>query len=493
MERFTPYYKDMTRYITKSKVLSGLKCPKKLWLQTNNPELAIHSATSELNISKGIEIGNLVRRNYPDGILIEHVDRPDLAIAETKTLMQFIDAPIFEAAYLFEDSFIRADIMAPTEAGWRMIEVKSSGGVKEHFLNDCAIQTWVAQKTGVKIQNIVVAHVDTNFVYAGDGNYDGLLVEEDMTDTVSELLPDVPAWLANHRNILKNPVPKTRMRSHCKDCDFKEHCESEQTEYPLSILPNGRKVIAELQDAGFEDVRKIPVGLLTNDRHIKVWQSTCTNLPIISPILKTEFEKLPYPQFYLDFETINFAIPRWTGTRPHQQLPFQWSCNIDRQGMYLEHLEYLDTSVSSPMRAFAESLIEAVEIDGPIIVYGTFESTVLKTLIEFCPDLEIPIDNIIDRLANLLPWLQNHYYHPAMKGSWSIKAVLPTVAPHLDYLQLEDVKNGTLAQLAYLDIINPGTEQGIREHKIANLLKYCELDTKAMVEVVQFFKGSRDS
>ena len=161
MERFTPYYKDMTRYITKSKVLSGLKCPKKLWLQTNNPELAIHSATSELNISKGIEIGNLVRRNYPDGILIEHVDRPDLAIAETKTLMQFIDAPIFEAAYLFEDSFIRADIMAPTEAGWRMIEVKSSGGVKEHFLNDCAIQTWVAQKTGVKIQNIVVAHVDT--------------------------------------------------------------------------------------------------------------------------------------------------------------------------------------------------------------------------------------------------------------------------------------------------------------------------------------------
>ena len=478
----------MARYITKSKVLSGLRCPKKLWLQTYSPELAIHSATSELNISKGIEIGNLARCNYPDGILVEHVDRPDLAIAETKTLMQSTDAPIFEAAYLYEDCFVRADIMVPTETGWRMIEVKSSGSVKEHYLSDCAIQVWVAQKAGVKIQQIVVAHVDTSFVYGGDGNYDGLLVEEDVTETVNELLPEVPAWLANHRDILKNPIPQTRMRSHCKECGFKEHCESEQTEYPVSILPNGRKVINELQDAGIEDVRNIPAGLLTNDRHIKVWQSTCTNLPIISPVLKTEFEKLPYPQFYLDFETINFAIPRWTGTRPHQQLPFQWSCHIDRQSSELEHREFLDTSGNAPMRAFAECLIEAVENDGPIIVYGTFESTILKTLIEFCPDLEVSINNIIDRLVNLLPWLQNHYYHPAMKGSWSIKAVLPTVAPHLDYSQLEDVKNGTLAQLAYMDIINHATDQTVRENKIFNLLKYCELDTQAMVEVVRYFK-----
>src|SRR5487761_2284062 len=141
------------------------------------------------------------------------------------------------------------------------------------------------------------------------------------------------------------------------------------------------------------------------------------------------------------------------------------------------------------MRAFAECLIEAVENDGPIIVYGTFESTILKTLIEFCPDFEMPINNIIDRLVNLLPWLQNHYYHPAMKGSWSIKAVLPTIAPHFDYSQLDDVQNGTLAQLAYLDIIDPETDPAVRDQKIGNLLRYCELDTQAMFEVVAYFRG----
>lgn len=121
--------------------------------------------------------------------------------------------------------------------------------------------------------------------------------------------------------------------------------------------------------------------------------------------------------------------------------------------------------------------------------YGVFESTVLKGLIEFCPDLALPLNNIIDRLVNLLPWLQNHYYHPAMKGSWSIKAVLPTVAPHLDYSQLEEVKNSTLAQLAYMDISNPATDPELQIRKVANLLKYCELDTQAMVEVVAFFRS----
>jgi hypothetical protein len=111
---------------------------------------------------------------------------------------------------------------------------------------------------------------------------------------------------------------------------------------------------------------------------------------------------------------------------------------------------------------------------------------VIKSLIKFFPDLENPLNDILDRLVNLLPWLQNHYYHPAMKGSWSIKAVLPTIAPHLDYSQLEDVKNGTLAQLAYIDIINHETAQLMREQKIQNLLKYCELDTLAMVEVVRY-------
>ena len=399
-------------------------------------------------------------------------------------------APLFEAAFLHNDTLVRTDILAPANGGWRMVEVKSAGSVKDHHLLDCAVQLWVLENAGITMQEVCVAHVDTGFEYAGDGNYNGLIVEEDVTGKVRALLPDVPAWLATHRDTLANPMPTIRMGRQCSnpDCQFLAHCEKDLPEYPVSILPNARKILDELQDAGIEDIRDIPVGMLQNERHIMVWQATRDDQPFVSPQLKQEFSKLPYSRFYLDFETINLAIPRWKGTRPHQQLPFQWSCHIERMNGTLEHREFLDTSGDAPMRAFAESMIVAMEIDGPIIVYGTFESTVLNQLIRFCPDLEVQLQGIIERLVNLLPWLRSYYYHPAMKGSWSIKAVLPTVAPHLDYSQLDDVQNGTLAQLAYLEITDPQTEPATRDQKIRNLLKYCELDTQAMVEVVRFFE-----
>ena len=492
INHFTEYNPDMATYITKSRVLSGLRCPKRLWLQTCQPELAKPSATSQLTIANGIEVGSMARLNYPSGTLIGYVEQPDLAVAETAHLIANDPlVPLFEAAFVHAGALVRTDILVPVDDGWHMIEVKSSGSVKDHHYIDCAVQLWVLEGAGIKVQQVSVAHVDTGFVYAGDGNYGQLLLEEDVTEQVRVLLPDVPVWLASHRDILANPMPCVRMGAQCKpDCQFKAHCELELPEYPVFILPNGRKVITDLQDAGIEDVRDIPDGMLTHEKHIRVWQVTRTNQPFISDELRNELAKLPYPRFYLDFETINFVIPRWADTHPHQQLPFQWSCHIERQGGVLKHREFLDTSGNAPMRVFAESLIAAVEDDGPIIVYGSFESTVLKGLIDFCTDLEDPLNDIIDRLVNLLPWLQNHYYHPAMKGSWSIKAVLPTVAPHLDYSQLEDVQNGTLAQLAYMDIINPETDATVREQKIRNLLRYCELDTQAMVEVVRFFVGA---
>lgn len=483
IEPHTPYNQDMAKHITKSRVLSGLRCSKRLWLQTYQSELAKPSSTSQLTIANGNEVGQFARLRYPTGILVEHIEQPEVAVQETSRLLhECPDRPLFESAFVYGEALVRTDILVPVDGGCRMVEVKSSGSVKDHHLTDCAIQLWVLEGAGIQVQQVCVAHVDTSFVYTGDGNYGQLIIEEDVTEQVRELLPDVPAWLTSHSAILNNPEPTISMGSQCKpDCQFTEHCEAGLTEYPVTILPNGRKVITDLQDAGVDDVRDIPDGVLTNERHIRVWEATCANQPYISNELKDELAKLPYPRFYLDFETINFVIPRWAGTRPHQQLPFQWSCHIERQGDELEHREFLDTSGNAPMRAFAESLIDAVESDGPIIVYGSFESTVIKRLIGFCPDLEKALNEILERLVNLLPWLQNHYYHPAMKGSWSIKAVLPTIAPHLDYSQLEDVQNGTLAQLAYMAIIDPETDSEVREQKIENLLKYCELDTRAMV------------
>jgi predicted RecB family nuclease len=158
-----------------------------------------------------IEIGKMARLNYPDGILIEHIEQPDVAVAETRRLIvNNSRVPLFEAALEFAGVLVRADILVPVDGGWRMIEVKSSGSVKDHHLIDCAVQLWVLEGTGVKVQQVFLAHVDTSFVYAGDGNYGQLLVDEDVTEKVRALLPAMPT---SHRDIpSRHPG---RFNSHC--------------------------------------------------------------------------------------------------------------------------------------------------------------------------------------------------------------------------------------------------------------------------------------
>ena len=481
----------MTNLITKSELLSGIRCPRQLWLRTYQANLARPFATSELAAAAGIELGNIARCKYKEGVLVGHVEQPDLAVINTSRLLSGDKAvPLFEAAFVHGDVLMRTDLLVPSAVGWRMVELKSSGSVKDRHLIDCAVQLWVLEGTGISVSKVCLAHVDGSFEYAGFGDYAGLLIEEDVTDKVREILGDVPHWLDAHQDILSGAKPDMRMEGKCDGCVFLNHCGLDMPEYPVSILPYGRKLVDELQEAGIADVRDIPAGLLNSERHVIVWRATQTGTAYISRVLQEEMAKLSYPRFFLDFESINFVIPRWVGTRPNQQIPFQWSCHIEREENELEHREFLDASGHAPMRAFAESLIAGVEEKGPIIVYGAFEQTILKQLITFCPDLERPLRDIIDRLTDLLPMLREHYYHPNMKGSWSIKAVLPTIAPHLDYAMLEEVQNGMMAQQAYMNIINPDTTSEQREQTICNLLKYCELDTLAMVEIVSYFERS---
>jgi hypothetical protein len=194
---------------------------------------------------------------------------------------------------------------------------------------------------------------------------------------------------------------------------------------------------------------------------------------------------LPYPSYYLDFETIGFAIPRWAGTRPYQQVPFQWSLHIEGRDGSLSHKEFLDLTGDFPARAAAEALLAAAGRTGPVFMYTGFERTCINNLADLCPDLRKELMALADRLVDLHPIVKDNYYHPDMQGSWSIKAVLPTIAPELDYSKLGEIQEGTAAQQAYVEAISPDTQIATREAIQNSLLDYCKHDTLAMVAVAR--------
>jgi hypothetical protein len=219
---------------------------------------------------------------------------------------------------------------------------------------------------------------------------------------------------------------------------------------------------------------------------------TVAGKPELLPGARKFTDELEYPRFYLDFETVAPAVPVWPGTRPYQVIPFQWSCHLERGPGEVTHLEFLDLSGELPMRRLAEAMIRALGTKGPVLMYTSYERKVIEGLATMFPDLAPELQALAGRLVDLHPVTRLNYYHPDMLGSWSIKAVLPTIAPKLDYSNLEGIQEGTGASSAYLEAIGPGTSAQRKEELRVDLLKYCKHDTKAMLALVHFFEQSGD-
>ena len=478
--------------LSKSKLMSALQCPKRLFLEIHQPELRERSESSERAFAIGNEVGEAARRAYKDGELIATKD-PDQSVVETMVaLAKRQNMTVFEAGFFYGAVLVRADIVTKRKGGFHLAEVKSSTDLKPHYVYDVAIQNWVIEGSDVPLKSSHLWHIDNTFTYEGNGDYRGLFKKENVTDEANSLVESIPRFVAESQKILAGGLPAQEIGPHCHtpyDCPFLSHCSPPEAEYPVDILPYGGSLLKKLISDGYEDLRDVPKALLTKERHLRVWRSSKSGKAEIDPAAKKELRALPFPRYYLDFETVQFAVPIWAGTRPYQQLPFQWSCHVESEGGRLTHLEFLDSSGQPPMRDFAESLINALGGAGPILVYTHFERTILRGLIERFPDLDLPLNRIIKRIFDLYPFTQANYYHPAMKGSWSIKSVLPTIAPDMDYQQLEHVQDGGGAQDAYREILREQTDPERREVLVNALKTYCGHDTLALVALARFFEG----
>ena len=164
-------------------------------------------------------------------------------------------------------------------------------------------------------------------------------------------------------------------------------------------------------------------------------------------------------------------MPIWAGTRPYQQVPFQWSCHVEHADGRLDHHDFLDASGADPRQECARQLADLMGgLGGCVLVYfQPFEEMRLRELARDLPHLATGIQRVIAKLRDLLPIVRAHYYHPDQQGSYSIKALLPTVVPELDYAALEEVRDGGGAQRAYLELIDATTEEGRRASLRSNL------------------------
>ena len=489
----------MSMTISKTRYCAGVQCLKRLYLLVHSPEVAAHpTAADQAIIEQGREVGMLARQLFPSGVEVRCEGGLDAAIRTTRDLLANPEIPaIFEGVFEHQNVLAKVDILHRRRDGrWRLIEVKSTTDVRDHHLEDVAVQYRVVSRSGVDLATACLGHINRNYVYPG-GEIDPrrFFRVRNLTRRVQRLQPKLTFQLRSEFTVLGMPkAPDVAPGRHCTNpitCEFYDRCNPPRSDDYVGYLPRiHASAEEELEEMGVESIHDIPDDFELTE--IQRRAATCVQTwePWFSPELSSELDKLDYPLRFVDFETINPCVPRFAGMRPYDQLPFQWSVHVQRQpGAAPEHHEFLATDASDPRREFISSLCHALGESGSIVVYSSFESQRLSDLAVWLPEHAERINSIQARLFDLLPVVREHAYHPAFAGSYSIKSVLPALVPEMSYEGME-VANGQDAGIAWESLVRGSLN--CDEHKrIEKALRaYCGQDTLAMVRLLEQLRSS---
>jgi hypothetical protein len=264
----------------------------------------------------------------------------------------------------------------------------------------------------------------------------------------------------------------------------------------VDYLPSKASPVKELILSGITRISDLPLGAMKHERNALVRQAIVQNRAIVRADIADSIRALGFPRHFVDFEAASPAIPLFDDMRAHGAIVFQWSCHTQEgKGAALAHREFLDVSGNDPRRGFIESLLAAVGNTGPVLVYSSYEKTRLKELALLFADLSTQILALVDRIVDLLPLARRCYYHPDMRGSWSLKKIAPTLpaCPDLEaYADMGDIADGLAAQAAYFEQINPAIIGPQKAARRAKMLTYCQADTRGLVHFVDSIEAAHD-
>ena len=483
--------------LSKSTYIRGIQCHKSLYLNKYKNELRNEYEESDESVfEQGIEVGKLAQQLFPKGLNSLPDKEFDYTEALNKTA-QFIKEKqpvIYEAHFMYNEVLCAVDILLFDGKKYKAIEVKSSTSISDVYCHDAALQYYVLTNSGIKLDDISIAYINNQYIRKGKIEPKKLFAIESVFEVAKGLQDIVKANIVDFKRVIKtNKEPKKDIGVHCTSpyaCEFMEHCWNHIPEYSIFNIANLRaNKKFELYNLGIIEFHQITTDAekkyLSEKHSMQVFAELEQRSYVDKKKIKGFVKDLQFPLYFLDFETINTALPLFKNSRPYQQIVFQYSLHwLDNTKSKLKHTEYLaEVNGSDPRIKFIEQLINDCGKNGDILTYNmTFEKTRLKELSEDFPKHKKALEDIIARLKDLMiPFKERWYYTPEMRGSYSIKYVLPAIVPELSYKSLE-IQNGGAAMNIYAQIAS-GSFKGDLEKTKKALLEYCHLDTYAMVRI----------
>ena len=479
-------------YLSKTRFIKGLQCLKALYLDRHHPEMRgeIPEFTQAL-LAAGIQVGLVARQLFPGGVTIPYEGLSgEEQLFKTQESIRQGAVTLYEAAFRTDDVFIKADILTRREGGWAFYEVKASSNMKEHYLNDVALQHYVIAGSGLSLQKASLVHINTQYVRCGDIELEKLFSMEDLTERVQEKKNFVREQIVAMRGILSsNETPDIDIGDHCNtpyDCEFKAYCWRHVP--PDSVFDlRGRGVrAADLYRQGMVHLGDIPLGILKGPQRMQVEAFLEKKEFINQGEVKAFLNSLWYPRCFLDFETFQNALPPFDGTRPYQQIPFQYSLHVlGKKGEEVRHFEFLAEPGRDPRKEFLETLLSNIPSGACVLAFNaSYEKMILEALMEWYPEYRIEVEALVKNVIDLAePFRKRFLYRWQMRGSSSLKDILPAMVPEMSYANLE-IHDGAMASQGYHKMNQIKDPEELEKVRTA-LREYCRLDSLSLVKILE--------
>ncbi|MDR0401500.1 MAG: DUF2779 domain-containing protein [Endomicrobium sp.] len=462
----------MTKYINKIVFINYLRCPTLGWMTKMN---MIHKENSISNKFFNFEIK--IIRKISQNFFLRGANRQK----------SNIDV-ICDASFIVDNCYAKIDILKKSiDNGFDLLEVKSSIKHKIKHIDDLSFNAMVLRKFGINIRKCIIVYLSNK--YRLGMNVSSFFRVLDCTSKVESRSFEFLNILNEISEALKfKSMPKPYLKKECKNCFMFSNCVGENKKNHIFNLPNLSNIlISDLINLGIDTIHDIPSDFKLTKFQKIIKNCVLSDMNYVSKNLKICINSIKEPFYYLDFESLSTAIPLYMNIGPNEQIITQFSIyKTDINGNILHHYEYIADHKKYCMRNIVEKFImHLLDTDGSIMTYSSFERNIILKLIYIFPDLFEKLNKIIARIVDLELIIKENYYDVNFHGRLSIKKIISVIAPKLNYLHLK-IKNGrdAMATFAFMAIGLYDNEK-IKQIK-SDLLKYCAMDTLAMIHIHQF-------
>jgi len=462
-----------TARITKSDFLLYCEAPRHLWAKKHG---LLETSLSDFD-QHLTEEGNKVEalaQEYLSKVFLPKIPSDQLLWQQTYS----------DGRY---ESRLDGLVFKPKSNTYDLYEIKSSTGVDKDIVYDVTFQAVILAKQ-ISIDHYYVLHLNKEYIRSGELDLADLFIAEDITDKVKALMPEVELLRGDALRVAQLSNPD--QAEHClspKDCPCPGLCHPELPDFSIYDIPRITRIKKlQLLERGILAAKDIPASFDLNPKQFKIVDRARTNSEHIDhKAITAELEKIVFPLYFLDYETCICAIPQYNGYHPQQQIVFQYSLHkLEKSGDEPIHFEHISLVKGDPTLPLLERLKNDIGNSGTVIVWNkSFEMTMNKEMAKLHPEFAAFLEQLNERIYDLGDIVNLGYYlHPGFKGSWSIKHVLPVMVPELSYKGMV-IGKGDQASMAWWNMIFGQVDQREKEQLTEALLRYCELDTLAMVEI----------